>query len=610
MSAQAALRNQVLNLASYRDTLKDALGKALDEAVSAKKTKLVVIESALQKALKNGGVSEDLFRVDKGVVGACTLGDLAEYISCGALVYIARPTPENIRNIYVHLSSYRSRFPDVIVYVYLSPETAMAKHILNNEYNLESSTVEIRELDLGFFPVEDDILSMEMPTDFRDLFLNGDVSVLYQVAKALCNLQVRFGAIPTVKGKGKHAAKIVTIMERLQNEIGASFLAETPAEIEALYVVDRGVDLATPLLTQLTYEGLIEELYGISNGMFDPPFDTATGDSIPYNPDTRRYNPKDASLTNVDTIFAELRDRNYITVGSFLHHKSLEVQATYERRKEVEHLKDLKEFMKALPETQERHRLIGVHTNVATHIRKTTESLVFRQGISHEHNIIQMDEERAVVDYIEDQINKGECITKVLRLMCLFSTVNNGMKPKTYDQLKDALMLAYGIPQIIAALHNLEKCGLLVRQDAKTPFGNMRKAFRLWDDKLNERQPNDPSYAYSGFCPLLSRIIESLVHSSVHHKTAGVADAYDQAGGEKASITNAVEVAGTSRIVVVCIVGGVTAAEVSSLRFIARHLQTLTGDQKHFVFATTSITSGNKIISSLLPFEVADPHKK
>ena len=57
MAAQASLRNQVLNLASYRDTLKEAVGKALDEAISAKKTKLVVIEPSLQKALKNGGVS-------------------------------------------------------------------------------------------------------------------------------------------------------------------------------------------------------------------------------------------------------------------------------------------------------------------------------------------------------------------------------------------------------------------------------------------------------------------------------------------------------------------------------------------------------------------------
>lgn len=33
--------------------------------------------------------------------------------------------------------------------------------------------------------------------------------------------------------------------------------------IDALILLDRTVDLVTPLSTQLTYEGLIDEIYGI-----------------------------------------------------------------------------------------------------------------------------------------------------------------------------------------------------------------------------------------------------------------------------------------------------------------------------------------------------------
>jgi hypothetical protein len=35
--------------------------------------------------------------------------------------------------------------------------------------------------------------------------------------------------------------------------------------IESLIIIDREVDFITPLLTQLTYEGLIDEKYGIKN---------------------------------------------------------------------------------------------------------------------------------------------------------------------------------------------------------------------------------------------------------------------------------------------------------------------------------------------------------
>lgn len=35
---------------------------------------------------------------------------------------------------------------------------------------------------------------------------------------------------------------------------------------DTLLLLDRNVDLLTPLATQLTYEGLIDEIYGITNG--------------------------------------------------------------------------------------------------------------------------------------------------------------------------------------------------------------------------------------------------------------------------------------------------------------------------------------------------------
>ena len=38
-----------------------------------------------------------------------------------------------------------------------------------------------------------------------------------------------------------------------------------PAPFDSLIILDRHVDMITPLLTQLTYHGLIDELIGIKN---------------------------------------------------------------------------------------------------------------------------------------------------------------------------------------------------------------------------------------------------------------------------------------------------------------------------------------------------------
>jgi hypothetical protein len=43
--------------------------------------------------------------------------------------------------------------------------------------------------------------------------------------------------------------------------------ASLSAQIDSLVIIDRAVDLVSPLCTQLTYEGLVDEYYGIHNGI-------------------------------------------------------------------------------------------------------------------------------------------------------------------------------------------------------------------------------------------------------------------------------------------------------------------------------------------------------
>ena len=51
-------------------------------------------------------------------------------------------------------------------------------------------------------------------------------------------------------------------MEMFGNSASAR---EVVPQIDALVLLDRSVDLLTPLSTQLTYEGLIDEVFGIKH---------------------------------------------------------------------------------------------------------------------------------------------------------------------------------------------------------------------------------------------------------------------------------------------------------------------------------------------------------
>ena len=52
------------------------------------------------------------------------------------------------------------------------------------------------------------------------------------------------------------------------NSISSIPLFPLNSEIDSLIILDRSVDLITPMCTQLTYEGLIDEVYGIKSSKF------------------------------------------------------------------------------------------------------------------------------------------------------------------------------------------------------------------------------------------------------------------------------------------------------------------------------------------------------
>lgn len=107
---------------------------------------------------------------------------------------------------------------------------------------------------------------------FQELALENDPTCLYEVTKTLMTIQREYGIIPRVSGKG-HAAKTVwNLMNKMLKEqmsTGDKKFFNQVSQIDHLLLIDRSVDLITPMAKQLTYEGLIDELFGINNSEYE-----------------------------------------------------------------------------------------------------------------------------------------------------------------------------------------------------------------------------------------------------------------------------------------------------------------------------------------------------
>ena len=83
-------------------------------------------------------------------------------------------------------------------------------------------------------------------------------------------LQNTFGLFPRLTGKGDKAKILADMLLRMHQENiidsrTAHYGVSQSQSIESLVIIDREADFISPLMTQLTYEGLIDEKFGIKN---------------------------------------------------------------------------------------------------------------------------------------------------------------------------------------------------------------------------------------------------------------------------------------------------------------------------------------------------------
>lgn len=128
----------------------------------------------------------------------------------------------------------------------------------------------------------------------------------------------------------------------------------TPSDaIDSLVVLDRQVDMITPLLTQLTYEGLVDEMIGIQNCKnrasivisYIAFWATQKASSLahvelpalPSNPGpsnaptlTKDKTKKYHLNASADTLLAEIRDMNYAHVPIRLNQVARQLSADYD----------------------------------------------------------------------------------------------------------------------------------------------------------------------------------------------------------------------------------------------------------------------------------------
>ena len=372
-------------------------------------------------------------------------------------------------------------------------------------------------------------------------------------------IQQRHGLFPRILGKGDNARKLANLLLRGRKELDADenstlYTSMPSTTIDSLIVVDRDLDFATVLLTQLTYEGLIDELVGInhnqaeiSTSILGGPNQSsrnlpASSSSVPAPPTSISPLKRKVLLSSIDPLYVELRSSNFATIGAKLNKTARRLEADFSSKDQAQSLTELRTLVNKLPGYQQEHQSLALHTNLADDMSKQTRSEVFNSILEIEQNLAAGSDPTYQHPNIEDLIARDVPLSTILRILCLESTVAGGLRPRDIEHFKRLVLHAYGYQHLLS-LDRLEKMSLLIPRastgsillptsgpssgsnptssNLKTNYAHLRKELRLIIDDYNESEPEDIAYTYSGYAPLSVRIVQSILqknHLQALHK--------------------------------------------------------------------------------------------
>ncbi|KAM4039583.1 vacuolar protein sorting-associated protein 33B isoform 1-T2 [Anomaloglossus baeobatrachus] len=536
------------------------------------------------------------------------------YTNADQLCFLIRPRVNHVKNITNLINADKKAGVSRKYKIIFSPQKFYTCDMILEQEGVYGD-VTSDEWAFYLLPLDDDIISMELPEFYRDYFLEGDQRWFGTVVKALQLLNSIFGPMSKIYGIGRCAKMTYEMWKDLLDD-EENTQKERKPDLGLVFMIDRDVDYITPLCSQVVYEGLVDDIFRIKCG------------SVEFGPEVTSSDKSVKILLNAqDKVFGQIRNEHFSNVFSFLSQKARNLQTQYDKRRGMD-IKQMKTFVaEELKGLKQEHRMLSLHIGACESIMKKKTKQDFQELLKTEHSLLEGFDIRESINVIEEHINRQVSPIESLRLLCLLSLTENGLVTKDYRSLKTQYLQSYG-PEHLLTFSNLKRAGLLTEQapgEALTAVesrvsklvtdkavGKLTDAFSSLAKKSNFRgiskrlgliprvdgdydlkTPKDMAYVFSGaYTPLSCKLIE---HVLVRKSWTGLEEVTRLLNSNEFSeqISERNSFSDSHRTIVVVFLGGCTFSEICALRFLGKDIGC------KFVFLTTAITNGARLLESM-----------
>ena len=345
----------------------------------------------------------------------------------------------------------------------------------------------------------------------------------------------------------------------------------TENETLACFIFDRNIDMITPMCTNWVYEGVLDEFIGID-------FDTMVVDSKILEKESKTSTVK-IDLSSKDKFYSTVKDFNLGKIRSIFPERMAELN------------KENNE--KLTKEKKTEKNLLNNHINILEYINKKQLKPIYKYYYNYEKSLLKGESSNKLFDFIDDEMSKKADKYNLLRILCLECAIHSGIKNKFLEQIKKDFLNIYGY-EYLFLLRNLEKVGMLKVLDSQNFYTDANKKLQLIFGNVNLNEPNDTSYAYIGYSPIIIRLIEKGIAPG---GWGNIKDVLKKIPGDSNFPTDESDIFSNNmdkQFILVVFIGGITYGELAGIRLLNKKNR-----NKKFIVITTGIINSKKIFDSL-----------
>ncbi|CAD8050914.1 unnamed protein product [Paramecium sonneborni] len=451
----------------------------------------------------------------------------------------------------------------------------------------------ITNFNFDLIPLANDLLSLEMNNCLRPLYIGQDMQILQTIAESIQRIELVHGKFKNIYAKGNYAKYVIDILKqkKQQGEIIEDEISFKESKMHTLLIIDRKVDFITPMLTPFTYEALIDEVFNIKHNSINL--------DIIKNEPALKDRPKTMKLN--DSYYNRIKIMNIKQCQRILEEKRQNNKTMIQSMKQQEskmNMSDMNQYLTKLRSIPKEQNIILDHLIVSQHLSKQLETILFNMCVNQEVHAILQTKSQQVEQMIENLISIGAPITKVIRLFSLYNQIQNGMKTKLYDFYRREILHMYGTEHIIT-LENCEKIGLIGKKINETHiWEKIEKPLRLINEDIDHDAPEDISYVFLAYAPIIVRILEELIIKNTWGPQ--VLQALKELPGELLMQQNLHQLKGeevkeeTNQIYVIYFIGGITYGEIAAIRWLGLRYK------KDIQICTTHVINGDKLVQEMI----------